>query len=91
MNFFLRVAAYIFHPLLMPLLGVFLYYGITPRFVEIEIMQAKLITVTIITFFIPIVAYFLLKNIGVLSSVHLEKVDDRKVPLMIQCVLLLLV
>ena len=91
MNFFLRIAAYIFHPLLMPLLGVFLYYGITPRFIEIDIMQAKLIAVTIITLFIPLVTYFLLKNIGLLSSVHLEKVDDRKVPLMIQCVLLLLV
>ena len=55
MNFFLRIAAYIFHPLLMPLLGVFLYYGITPRFIEIDIMQAKLIAVTIITLFIPLV------------------------------------
>jgi hypothetical protein len=91
MDFFLRVAAYIFHPLLMPLLGVFLYYGISPRFIETEVMQAKLIAVLIITLFIPIVTFFLLKNIGLLTSVHLEKVNDRKIPLMIQCILLLLI
>ena len=91
MNFFLRIAAYIFHPLLMPLLGVFLYYGISPRFIELEIMQARLIAVAIITLFIPLITFFLLKNMGVLSSIHLEKVEDRKVPLMIQCVLLLLI
>ena len=91
MDFFLRIAAYIFHPLLMPLLGVLLYYGISPRFIELEIMQARLIAVSIITLFIPLITFFLLKNMGVLSSIHLEKVEDRKVPLMIQCVLLLLI
>jgi hypothetical protein len=91
MDFFLKIAAYIFHPLLMPLLGVFLYFGISPRFIELEIMQARLIAVLIITVFIPIITFFLLKNIGILSSIHLERVEDRKVPLMIHCVLLLLI
>ncbi|MFT4847816.1 MAG: hypothetical protein ACI83B_000337, partial [Sediminicola sp.] len=91
MDFFLKIAAYIFHPLLMPLLGVFLYFGVSPRFIELEIMQARLIAVAIITVFIPIITFFMLKSMRVLSSIHLERVEDRKIPLMIQCILLLLI
>ena len=91
MNFFLRFAAYLFHPLLMPLLGVALYYGITPRFMEPEIMQTRILAVAIITLFIPVVTFFLLKNIGIVTSIHLKTVEERKLPLMIQCLLLLLI
>ena len=37
------------------------------------------------------VTYFLLKNLHVVSSIQLEDVKERKVPLMLQCVLLLLI
>jgi hypothetical protein len=91
MNTFLRIGAYLFHPLLMPLLGTFFYFIITPRFVERDLLLAKLMAVCIITFLIPLVTYFLLKNLHVVSSIQLEDVKERKVPLMLQCVLLLLV
>lgn len=91
MNFFLRFAAYLFHPLLIPLLGCVLYYVLTPRFIEPDIMQARLFAVAIITLFIPIIVFFLLKNLRIVKSIHLEDVEERKLPLMIQCVLLLLI
>jgi membrane-associated HD superfamily phosphohydrolase len=91
MNNFLRIAAYLFHPLLMPLLGTFLYFIITPRFVDPELIRAKLIAVAIITLLIPLITFFLLKNLKIVSSVQLEEVQERKVPLMIQSVLLLLI
>ncbi|PKA83189.1 hypothetical protein ATE92_1338 [Ulvibacter sp. MAR_2010_11] len=91
MNHFLRIAAYLLHPLLMPLLGTFLYFIITPRYVEPELVRAKLAAVIIITLLIPLISFFLLKNLNVVTSIHLEEVKERKVPLMIQCVLLLLI
>ena len=91
MDFLLRIGAYIFHPLLMPLLGVLLYFGISPRFFEVEMLLASVMAVLIITVLIPIITFFLLKNLKILSSIHLERVEDRKIPLMIQCVLLLLI
>lgn len=91
MNIFLRAAAYLFHPLLMPLLGTLLYYFITPRYVEPEMLVAKLTAVCIITFLIPLVTFFLLKNLNVVSSIHLESVSERKIPLMLQSILLLLI
>lgn len=91
MKIFLKIASYIFHPLLMPLLGVAIYYAVTPRFLEPEFVQAKLFAVAIITLFIPIVVFFLLKNLNLVESIHLKEVRERKFPLMIQCVLLLLI
>lgn len=91
MNALLRIAAYIFHPLLMPLLGVLCYYIITPRFIEPEFMRAKLYAIIILTTFIPIISFFLLKNLGAVKSIHLEEVSERKYPLMIQSLLVLLI
>lgn len=91
MNFFLRLAAYLFHPILMPFLGCILYYAITPRFIELEIMEARLFAVAIITIFIPIITFFLLKSLGRVSSINLQNIEERKLPLMIQSMLLLLI
>lgn len=91
MNYFLRFGAYLMHPLLMPLIGAFTYYIITPRFIESEVIRAKLFAIAIITLLVPIVLFFLLKNLGWISTTELEDVSERKIPLMLQCVLLLLI
>lgn len=91
MTLFLRIASYLFHPLLMPLLGTFIYFFITPRYIEPEIIQLKLLAIVIITLLVPLVSFMLLKNIKLVSSIYLEEVHERKAPLIIQCLLLLLV
>ena len=91
MGIFLRIAAYLFHPLFMPMLGAFVYYMVTRRFFEPEIIQTKLVALLIVTVCIPVVCFYLLRNLGWISSMSLETVRERKAPLMIQCVLLLLV
>ncbi|WP_026450897.1 hypothetical protein [Aequorivita capsosiphonis] len=91
MRLFLKAASYIFHPLLMPLLGTILYFSVTPRYVEPELVRAKFLAIAIITIFIPIVVFFLLKNIRVVDTIYLKQVKERKFPLMIQCILLLLI
>jgi len=91
MNNFLRIPAYILHPLLIPLIGTALYFFITPRYVETELIEAKILAVAIITFLIPIITFFLLKNLSIINTIHLEETRERKVPLMIQCMLLLLI
>ena len=89
MKVFLRLGAYLFHPLLMPFLGTVLYFIITPRYIDDEIVKAKLLAVIIITFLIPVVLYFLLKNIGWITTSELEDVAERKIPLMLQSILFL--
>jgi hypothetical protein len=91
MKHFLRIGAYVLHPLLMPLFGTLVYFIITPRFIDSEIIRAKLFAITIITLVVPIVLFMLLKNIGWISSLDLHNVKERKIPLMLQCLLLLLI
>ena len=91
MNYFLRFGAYVLHPLLMPLIGALTYYIITPRFIDSDIIRAKLFAIAIITIFVPIVIFLLLKNLGWISSMELKNVNERKIPLMLQCILLLLI
>ena len=75
MNYFLRLASYLFHPLLMPLLGALLYYRFTPKFIEPDIIQAKLLAIIIITILIPLITFFLLKNLRIVDSINLRKVS----------------
>lgn len=91
MKAFLRTASILFHPLLMPLLGSAIYFYLTPRFVELRLMVSQLLAIAIITIAIPIVAYFLLKTLGRVESFYLKKVSERKYPLMLQSILLLLI
>ena len=69
MNYFLRLGAYLLHPLLMPLLGTLLYFVVTPRYVETELLQSRLVAVAIITICIPIVVFFLLRTLGTIKSI----------------------
>lgn len=91
MNNFLRLGAYVWHPLLMPLLGAIIYFIITPRYVESTVLQSKLLAIIILSVLVPIVTFFLLKNLGVVQSIKLEEVWERRVPLMLQSVLLLVI
>lgn len=91
MKLFLRSASYIFHPLLMPFFGAVLYYNITPRFTDPLFKGATLSAILIITFLIPTVVFFLLKNLRLITSLHLPNTRERKFPLMIYSLLLLVI
>lgn len=75
----------------MPIFGVILYYWVTPRYIDAEMVRGVLFAIAIITILIPLVVFFLLKNIGVIETIYLREVKERKFPLMIQCILLLLI
>lgn len=91
MKLFLKAASYIFHPLLMPILGAVLYYIVTPKYIDPQLVRVEIFAIVIITILIPIVIFFLLKNLRVVETIYLKEVRERKFPLMIQCILLLLI
>ncbi|WP_459211251.1 hypothetical protein [Aquimarina rhabdastrellae] len=75
----------------MPIVGVIMYFMISPRFTPETIIQTKILGLFIITVIIPIILYFLLKNLGFVSSIHLKTPNERKIPLLLQSLLLLFV
>lgn len=84
----IKAASYIFHPVWMPFVGSLLYFLITPRFFPVPLIKAKLIAIAITTLFIPIVFYFLLKNLGKAESMFLRDVKERRWPLFFFCLLI---
>lgn len=89
MKGFLKFGSQIFHPLWMPLAGTLVYFLISPRFFPLPIVKAKLLAIAILTVFIPVIFAFLIKNLGLISSIHLRKVKERRLPLLFFSLLLL--
>src|SRR5690606_32712371 len=81
----LKSISFIFHPIIMPLLGVLFYFSKTPRFIPEPIMKAKVFSITILTIILPILIYFLLKTIKNVESFYLESTRERIMPLIINC------
>ncbi len=91
MNILLKLASYLFHPIWMPFAGSLFYFLFTPRFFPEEIIKAKLLAISIITIVMPIVFYFLLKNLGRAENIFLTEVSERKWPLFFFILLSLMV
>lgn len=87
MRLLFKYAPYVFHPIWMPFVGTFCYFQLTPRFFLQEIVEAKLLAITIVTIFIPLVFFFLLKNLGKASTLALYNVKERRLPLFAFCLL----
>lgn len=91
MNRLLKSISFIFHPLIIPLLGVIFYFIKSPRYIPLQIIQAKLISLSILTIILPILLYFLLKTLGKVKSIYLENTKERIFPLLVNCMVVLLV
>ena len=91
MDRILKSISFVFHPLIIPILGVIFYFSKSPRYIPFEIIKAKLISIFILTVVLPILLYFLLKTLGKAKSIYLENTKERVLPLIVNCVVLLLV
>jgi len=91
MNHILKSISFIFHPLIMPLLGVVFYFSKTPRFIPNELIKAKLFSITILTILLPILFFYLLKTIKKVDSIYLKTTDERIIPLLLNCVIITLI
>lgn len=91
MNFFSKLVSYLFHPLFIPIAGGISYFTITPKYSPPEAQYGLLLPILILTVVIPIITYFILKNVGVINGIFLSNVKERKYPMYIHLLLLFLV
>ncbi|HER40986.1 MAG TPA: hypothetical protein ENO10_07180 [Salinimicrobium catena] len=91
MNFLLKSVSYLFHPVWMPFAGTLLYFLISPRFFPFPVVKAKILAIAILSVFIPIVFYLMLKTLGKTTSHFLSDVKERKWPLLLNAFLDLLI
>jgi hypothetical protein len=90
-NFILKSISFVFHPLIMPLLGVLFYFSKTPRFIPEPVRNAKIFSIIILTIILPILLFFLLKTINKVNTIYLESTKERLIPLFINCVITVLI
>ena len=91
MKLFLKIISYLFHPLLIPFAGTVTYFIITPKYTPLELQSGNILPIFILTVIIPIISFFILRNLGIVSSVFLPNRAERKYPLMISILLLCMV
>jgi len=91
MKLFFTIVSYIFHPLFMPIGGTLVYFIITPKYSPLEVQAGNILPIFILTVIIPIIAYFILRNIGVTQSIFMPTLSERKYPLYIHILLVVLV
>ncbi|WP_242130777.1 hypothetical protein [Aestuariivivens marinum] len=91
MDSILRSISFIFHPLLMPIFGVFFYFSKSPRYIPVEVINAKLVSLFILTVILPILLYFLLKTLGKVTSIYLKSTKERIIPLILNFVVTLVI
>ena len=91
MHYFLKSISFIFHPLIMPALGVLFYFSKTPRFIPDPLIKAKLFSISILTIVLPILLFYLLKTIKKVDTIYLKTTEERIIPLLLNCVITLLI
>lgn len=78
--------SYLFHPIFIPILGTFLYL----KFEEIAFPSEGFLLIfqiLIITIFLPLSFFYLLRTFGKVDNIMLSDISQRKIPLLLQMVL----
>jgi len=79
---FLTSASYIFHPLWLPTYAMLYFFSEVSFMYTYESMIAKIFAIIILTCIIPVLFLMLLKPLRLIDSLHLEKVQQRRIPLL---------
>ncbi|MDC6361527.1 MULTISPECIES: hypothetical protein [Flavobacteriaceae] len=90
MRHFFNIVSYLFHPLFIPVGGTVLYFLIAP-YSTLEIQSGNILPIFILTVIIPIIFFLILKNLGIINSIFLPTLQERKYPLYISCALFLMI
>lgn len=82
--------SYVFHPIIIPIIGTVFYILFSDNFYAKEQYYLLLFQVIIITFFLPLSFFYLLRTFGKADTVMLSDVSQRKMPLLMQIILTLI-
>lgn len=91
MRIFLKFISYLFHPILIPIAGTLAYFLITPRFSPDVFISGNILPIFILTVIIPIISFLILKNLGLIRSISLSEIKERKYPYYVIIALLLMI
>ena len=82
--------SYVFHPVFIPIYATLFYLFSNHSYFLNKEKYLVLLQVSIITFVIPMMFFFLLRLTGKINSIMIPELSERKIPLVIQCFLIIL-
>ena len=91
MKGFFKIIASLFHPIFIPIYGCFIYFIVTKKYTSMEMKVGNLFPIFILTVIIPIICFLIMRNIGMVNSVFMPSIKERKYPLYISIMLLLMI
>jgi membrane-associated phospholipid phosphatase len=91
MRGFLQIISYVLHPIFVPIAGTVIYFQVTPKYTSNEFESGNVLPIFILTVIIPIIAFLILKNLGLVKSAMMPTLKERRYPMYIGILLLLLV
>ena len=83
--------SYIFHPLFIPAYTTTLFYIISPKFFPQPEVITNLVSLILISCFLPIIIYVILFKLDKVSTIHLKNPQERIIPLIIQAVIFIII
>lgn len=86
----LPVFSYLFHPLFISVYAVLLFFFFGKHNYNYQEVYLVIIQIVIITIFIPLTIYYLLLSLGKVDSIMLAHKNQRRLPLLIHSILLLI-
>lgn len=86
----LPLFSYLFHPLFISVYAVILFFLYGKHTFTYEEVYLVIIQIVIITIFIPVTVYYLLLSLNFVDSIMLAHKNQRRLPLLIHAVLLLI-
>lgn len=78
-----KVISYLFHPVIYPVLGLFVILKTTPYYTGSTITLLALAFVFTGTYVIPVLFSFILYRLKAVSSLHMKEAKDRKWPYLV--------
>ncbi len=85
----LPIFSYFFHPLFIPLLAIVLYFLVSTTSLTASEQLLVYTQGIIFTIILPVLCFLFLKSINKIDSIMLPIVSQRKIPLLIQAILFL--
>lgn len=78
---FHKLISVLLHPIVVPTLGIILYFLLIPTRFDTKQQLAILGMVFLATYFIPLLLIILLKALGIIESYQVSTIKERKLPL----------
>jgi membrane-associated phospholipid phosphatase len=77
---FSKFISYFFHPINYPVVGTLIYFLFVPKYIYKPQEYLILTVIFIATYIIPVMILLVLKNYGMIESLHLRSINERKFP-----------